>query len=1022
MKISISSAAALLLSLSRHVQAKAVFAHFMVDNTENYSTSWWKSDMVEAATAGIDAFALNIAAGSNITDAQLPNAFDAAASAGFKLFFSFDYAGNGAWDKADVVALLTKYAHHSAYFQHSDSTPLVSTFEGPENAADWVEIKTSVGCFLIPDWSSLGAKPAVALENGVADGLFNWSPWSWGGESMDTYTDASYIQYLDGKPYMMGASPWFYTNLPGYSKNWMWPDHTMKLWGDRWTQIMFLQPEYVEIISWNDFGESHYIGDIIDTPPYLSNGYAAFDYITGMKHYPLRWPLQVWTEQYKTGKATVKEESLVLEYLLHSTDGCSDGGTPVNTATQLQYEYSAGDVLGGGKYIGYYAVLASPGNISISVGGKNMAGSWASEPAGGVGVYYGSVFVEDGASGTVAASIIRNDQTVFAITSDKDIGGCDADGNANFNPYVYGDFSTKAVSATETAHDVSDLVCTAGTGAEGFAGICAIVCKYGYCPSSSCTCTNMGLQNEEPKITGDEGHALSDPNYEGLCSWVYNHGYTTEFTKYCTTEKKDLSAAAVSPFLHKACTSGQAGSDDSTQDLCAWACAYGYCPNAVCRCTGTGTLLSLDDASVPSEGDVDSTVTLADDSSMFLEAICSFACDYGLCICYSGSDDGDGDGAAEPPCDYSLTFDSLEALAAAADSYEPYCAGMYALGVLSNNHTATLSEFNDANNNYDSLFGYYVKYVKGLVAPSIWSFMKSDGYTYFTCNFKGGTSTFDCPNPSTLTGDSYTTNVEIEWTLTNETGFHAVLGTTYGVEPGWVKFAEQDITPYCAPQTVQGQPIDTCHAKLVKMDNFPQQADDITVSNPKDLFTEAGANLTALPTSIDATLTDLMLGQWGGSIEDIVDVYTMPVALAFQAVKAMEQVKSIGETEKEEEQKNLILLIVTVVLAVVPFVGEELAGAAGLAALARAIAIAGEAGNAAFDIYSMVDDPSSIGYTIFGTLFGAAGIASSFRNADHFSSAGEARRAMGEAKVAQMGDTFKGYSELTQKIVKSCKL
>ncbi|KAJ0382921.1 hypothetical protein COL922a_011537 [Colletotrichum nupharicola] len=189
------------------------------------------------------------------------------------------------------------------------------------------------------------------------------------------------------------------------------------------------------------------------------------------------------------------------------------------------------------------------------------------------------------------------------------------------------------------------------------------------------------------------------------------------------------------------------------------------------------------------------------------------------------------------------------------------------------------------------------------------------------------------------------------------------------------------------------------------MDTFPQQADDITVSKPKDLFTEAGANLTALATGIDATLIDLMLGQWGGSIEDVVDVYTMPVALAFQAVKAMEQVKSIGETEKEEEQKNLILLIVTVVLAVVPFVGEELAGAAGLAALARAIAIAGDAGNAAFDIYSMVDDPSSIGYTIFGTL-----------------SAGEARRAMGEAKVAQMEDTFKGYSELTQKIVKSCKL
>lgn len=56
---------------------------------------------------------------------------------------------------------------------------------------------------------------------------------------------------------MIGASPWFYTNMPGYSKNWMWPVNTMTLWPQRWNQILALdpQPEYVEVISWNDFGE-----------------------------------------------------------------------------------------------------------------------------------------------------------------------------------------------------------------------------------------------------------------------------------------------------------------------------------------------------------------------------------------------------------------------------------------------------------------------------------------------------------------------------------------------------------------------------------------------------------------------------------------------------------------------------------------------------------------------------------------------------------------------------------------------
>ena len=40
---------------------------------------------------------------------------------------------------------------------------------------------------------------------------------------MTTFVDASYMQTLNTseKPYMMPVSPWFYTNLPGYDKNWL---------------------------------------------------------------------------------------------------------------------------------------------------------------------------------------------------------------------------------------------------------------------------------------------------------------------------------------------------------------------------------------------------------------------------------------------------------------------------------------------------------------------------------------------------------------------------------------------------------------------------------------------------------------------------------------------------------------------------------------------------------------------------------------------------------------------------------
>ncbi|GKT49855.1 uncharacterized protein ColSpa_10036 [Colletotrichum spaethianum] len=59
---------------------------------------------------------------------------------------------------------------------------------------------------------------------------------------MDTYVDASYFQYLDKKPYMMPVSPWFYTNMPGYNKNWLW--HGDDMWHNRWIQVVYNKPDH----------------------------------------------------------------------------------------------------------------------------------------------------------------------------------------------------------------------------------------------------------------------------------------------------------------------------------------------------------------------------------------------------------------------------------------------------------------------------------------------------------------------------------------------------------------------------------------------------------------------------------------------------------------------------------------------------------------------------------------------------------------------------------------------------------
>ena len=44
---------------------------------------------------------------------------------------------------------------------------------------------------------------------------------------------------------MMPVSPWFYTNLPQYKKNWVWRGDDM--WHNRWQQVLKVQPQFVEV-------------------------------------------------------------------------------------------------------------------------------------------------------------------------------------------------------------------------------------------------------------------------------------------------------------------------------------------------------------------------------------------------------------------------------------------------------------------------------------------------------------------------------------------------------------------------------------------------------------------------------------------------------------------------------------------------------------------------------------------------------------------------------------------------------
>ncbi|KAK4187709.1 glycosyl hydrolase [Podospora australis] len=602
------------------VKAQAVFAHFMVGNTRDFAQSDWVKEMTLAKNAGFDAFALNMANKERTTETQLPLAFNAAASVGFKLLFSFDYAGNGAWEKETVRDMINEYGPKSTYFKRG-SKPLVSTFEGPGSAQDWVWIKDQTSCFFIPDWSSIGAQPATKLAGGVADGLFSWDAWPKGPDNMTTYPDASYYDFLGSKPYMMPISPWFYTNMPGFDKNWIWKGDD--LWFQRWQQAISLdrRPDYIQVISWNDYGESHYIGPLDDRQYEAfapERGNSPFNYVEGMPHDGWRETLPYFISVYKAGIAAIDQERLVSWYRIHKNGVCSDGGTTGNTANQLQFEYPANAIMSDRVF--YDAVLTSNAQVQVSIGGVVQAGSWDQEPWGGVGVYHGSVPIGS-ASGTVIVTLKRGGTTIATINGASITSSCPNGGLQNYNPWVgsaRGPIIT-AVAMPKNLHR-DDMSCVKGFGVFDFIGMCDFSCHAGYCPSAACICLKKGVASPPPE-TGKPGYPLPGKtgSFMGLCSFNCAHNYCPpEVCGYTPSEGVIL---GYSPFLPPACTGG-VGPAGPFQGLCDFGCHFGFCPIAICTCTATGIL-------------IDAPPKVTNETGYFLDGnvndhgLCKFAVEHG---------------------------------------------------------------------------------------------------------------------------------------------------------------------------------------------------------------------------------------------------------------------------------------------------------------------------------------------------------------------------------------------------------
>ncbi|KAE8351746.1 glycosyl hydrolase family 71-domain-containing protein [Aspergillus coremiiformis] len=414
-----------------------VFAHFIIGNAYHMTSDQWESDIVEAQKAHIDGFALNIGPQDQHTDRALQAAYDAAEKIGnFSLFISFDYLSGGAWPADRVITIINAYKNRTSQF-HYKGKPLVSTFEGVGNTGDWPKIKATTGCFFVPCWTSMGPAGIRNVLNDI-DGAFSWDAWPVGAEDMKVTTDLEWMQALSGKPYMMPVSPWFYTNLPQWEKNWLWRGDD--LWHHRWKQVIELQPPLVQILTWNDYGEAHYIGPIYESG--LPEGSSR--YIDNHPHDAWRTLLPHYIDEYRrnsianrhgnTTRAFLHQkypisytDKAVYWYRLnHGQSGSADGTTGNNPGAG-QPEMKPHEVSQDKLFVSVF--VTEPSQVYVQIG----SGPPSVLDAGAPGINHGS-FPFNGQTGPVRISIVRDNREVVTTTGPSITRQCTG-GLVDWNAY-----------------------------------------------------------------------------------------------------------------------------------------------------------------------------------------------------------------------------------------------------------------------------------------------------------------------------------------------------------------------------------------------------------------------------------------------------------------------------------------------------------------------------------------------------------------------------------------------------------
>ncbi|KAL3494664.1 glycoside hydrolase [Aspergillus germanicus] len=437
MRILIQIAALVALNLSV-ATAKSVFAHYMV-GTVDATTDHALRDIDGGIAVGFDAFALNIGdPTAEWAKSTIDQLFAAAEESGtaFGLFFSFDMLQHPVL--ADHVNLFNEYRDHPNYFRGgANGFPVVSSYGGYATHDDWASFKDSADIYLIPnlDDSAPGAGDDAPYYTDTAgqlsgydfvDGFFSWeSAWpasTEGPVNVNFAGDQAVMEYAHsfGKDYMMGLSSLQYKDMNGET----WYRIGEVNLPQRMEQILDLQPDFTEVITWNDGGESHYIGNLWEEGYSTASEILEYANMADWSHNAWQPLITSFITAYKDGKTADQmnppggvSEPIGAMWYRGMLKSCSES-IPANVD-------SAVDTVN-------YAIVVPAGSMDLRIrvsSGGNVLSTVDARPGLNYAAVPGMVV------GAQKVEVLSGDETILSATSTSDV--TDAS-KCNFNFNVVG--------------------------------------------------------------------------------------------------------------------------------------------------------------------------------------------------------------------------------------------------------------------------------------------------------------------------------------------------------------------------------------------------------------------------------------------------------------------------------------------------------------------------------------------------------------------------------------------------------